>query len=696
LIHGFFDRDILLRIMAKKNDLFSALNASQKKAVAHNNGPLLVLAGAGSGKTRVLTLRIARLVAEKKCPASEVLALTFTNKAAREMRERVAVLTSKKSAEAMTISTFHSLGVRILREDGHLVGLKRTFSILGDHERTATLRSVMRSSGIRGLKDEDPDQLANRISLAKNRALEPDAFKKQNPDEIKIHRLYANYRATLIARQSVDFDDLLLFPLLIFRTHPDILKKYRKRYSFLSIDEFQDTNAAQMELVSLMAEPRNNVFAVGDDDQGIYSWRGADINNILSFTNRYEKCPLVVLDRNYRSTGNIFNAASAVICHNRRRTVKKVTAVAGNGDPIMHFVGDDEEEEATWIADKILFHQKHTSLRFSDHAILLRTNALMRRFEDALRHQKIPYKITGGMSFFERKEIKDIVSYMRFFSNTNDELSLMRVLKVPDRGITPLTVQALDELAETRRMSLWDAIVRHGEIHSLPPPQKAALGNFVAFQKKHATLASGSKLAAPFRAMLDDCGYLAALKRASRDDVEYADRLANVEEMLHGLDTFETKNKNRHPTLDRFLQELSLTMSDEDKDEKDKKTGVMLMTLHKSKGLEFPVIFLAGLDRDIIPSPRSVEEGNIEEERRLFYVGMTRAQKKLFLTLSASKVFRGKVRQVIPCSFLSEIPEQYLDGRIGEQHKEDKEQFLKDFFAEMKEKFANKENSTPC
>jgi DNA helicase-2/ATP-dependent DNA helicase PcrA len=679
--------------MIKKPDPYSGLNASQKKAVVHNSGPLLVLAGAGSGKTRVLTLRIARLVAEKKCAAGEVLALTFTNKAAREMRERIASMTSKKAAEAMTISTFHSLGVRILREDGHLIGLKRSFSILGDHERTATLRSVMRASGIRGLKDEDPDKFANRISLAKNGALEPDAFKKQNPDEIKIHRLYAHYRSTLIARQSVDFDDLLLFPLLIFRNHPDILGKYRNRYDFLSIDEFQDTNAAQMELVMLMAAPRNNVFAVGDDDQGIYSWRGADISNILLFTNRYEKCPLVILDKNYRSTGNIFNAASALIAHNRHRTVKNVTAAAGNGDPIMHFVGDDEEEEATWIADTIVFHHKHSSLRFFDHAILLRTNALMRRFEDALRRQKIPYKITGGMSYFERKEIKDIISYMRFFSNTNDELSLMRVLKTPDRGIAPSTLEALDGLAASRKISLWEAMLRHEELPSLPPPQKTSLGNFIAFQKKYASFASGPDLAAPFCSLLEECGYLSALKRASRDDAEYADRYANVEEMLHGLNTFEAKNKNRHPTLDRFLQELALSTNEDEEDEKENKRGVTLMTLHKSKGLEFPIVFLAGLDRDIIPSPRSVEEGNIEEERRLFYVGMTRAQKRLYLTLSASKVFRGKVRPVIPCSFLTEIPEQFLDGKIGEQHKEDKEQFLNDFFAEMRTKFAAKETT---
>jgi DNA helicase-2/ATP-dependent DNA helicase PcrA len=504
--------------MQKKTDPFAGLNSSQKKAVAHNSGPLLVLAGAGSGKTRVLTLRIARLVHEKKCNPEEVLALTFTNKAAREMRERIGSLTSKKAGEAMTVSTFHSLGVKILREDGHLIGLKRSFSILGDHERNATLRSVMRTSGIRGLKDEDPDKLANRISLAKNAALEPDAFKQQNPDETKIHRLYMNYRKVLIARQSVDFDDLLLFPLLIFRNHADVLAKYRKRYTYLSIDEFQDTNAAQMELVSLMAEPRNNVFAVGDDDQGIYSWRGADIANILSFTTRYEKCPLVILDKNYRSTGNIFKGASAVIAHNRHRTVKNVKAVAADGDPIMHYVGDDEEEEATWIADTIQFHFKHSSFNYSDHAILLRTNALMRRFEDALRRAKIPYKITGGMSFFERKEIKDIVSYMRFFSNQNDELSLMRVLKVPDRGIAPSTLEALDELAANRKMSLWEVILRHTELPSLASQQSAALAGFITFQNKFTEISSGPRLAGPFRQMIEECfAGRRAIRRPARE-----------------------------------------------------------------------------------------------------------------------------------------------------------------------------------
>jgi superfamily I DNA/RNA helicase len=678
--------------MQKKTDFLSGLNENQKKAVLHNEGPILVLAGAGSGKTRVLTQRIARLVQEKRCLPEGILAVTFTNKAAREMRGRVAALTSAKAAEAMTLSTFHSLGARILREDGHRIGLKPAFSIIDEHERTATLRGIARASGMSGIKEDEHETLANRISMAKNGAKDPDTFKNENPGERKINRLYAAYRSTLLSRQLVDFDDLLLLPLQVLRGHPDVLEKYRRRFAYLSIDEFQDTNGAQMELVSLLAAPRNNVLAVGDDDQGIYSWRGADISNILSFTSRFEGCKAVVLDKNYRSTPSILGGASAVIAHNRRRTPKNVTAAAVDGEPIMHYVGDDEEEEARWIADKIAFHHAHSSVCLSGHAILLRTNALSRRYELALREKKIPYTVSGSISFFERKEIKDLLAYLRFFSNPQDELSLMRVLKVPNKGITPSSLEALDEAAAGRKMSLWDAILRHADNQKILPEQHATIQRFLAFYREYEGALKERDLAATIHRMLDACGYMAALKRAARDDAEYAERLANVEEILHGLETFESKNKRKNPTIERFLQELALSASDDEADEDDgKKRGVSLMTLHKSKGLEFPVVFLAGLDRDVIPSPRSVQEGNIEEERRLFYVGMTRAQKKLFLTYAATKVFRGKARRVVPCQFLSEIPEGFLDGKIGEQYKAEKEQFLNDFFAKMKLKFAESE-----
>jgi len=445
----------------------------------------------------------------------------------------------------------------------------------------------------------------------------------------------------------------------------------------------------------LLAAPRDNVLAVGDDDQAIYSWRGADISHILSFPEKFTRCTRVVLDKNYRSTENILGGATAVIHHNRHRTPKTVPAAAGRGEPILHFVGDDEEEEATWIADTINFHHTHSHFSFKDHAILLRTNALMRRFETGLRAQKVPYKVSGALSFFERKEIKDIVSYLRFFSNPSDELSLMRVLKVPDKGIAPFTLEALDDLAAQRKMGLWEAVLGHAQCANLQPAQAAKLVAFCEFHKKHLSALVPGKLAASFRELLDDCGYLGALRRASRDDAEYQERVANVEELLHGLETYEVKAGARGASLTRFLQEMALTASDDEEDD-SKKRGVTLMTLHKSKGLEFPVVFLAGLDRDVIPSPRAVEEGGIEEERRLFYVGMTRAKKKLYLTYPATKVFYSKQRKVIPSPFLYEIPEEFLDGKIGAQQQQDKEEYMGRFFEEMKARLAGKAILTPA
>ncbi len=662
------------------------LNESQKAAVLHNEGPLLVLAGAGSGKTRVLTMRIARLVGEKRCKPEEILAVTFTNKAAKEMKERVAQLTSPALAEKMTLCTFHSLGVKILREHGSAIGLQKSFTIIDEHERNATLKSIMRSAGVRGLKSEDPDIFGNRISLAKNASLDPDEFYKTNPEDRKIYRVYNSYNQILLKRQTVDFDDLLLLPLQIFRTKPAILAEYQNRYKFISIDEFQDTNAVQMKLALLLSTPRNNIMVVGDDDQGIYSWRGAEIENIISFSSRFKGCTTVILDKNYRSTRQILGAAHAVVSKNRIRKLKEITAVAGDGDPIFHYKGDDEEDEAIWIAQKIAENEKHTSHRFTDHAILLRTNAMMRRYEEELRHCKIPYTVSGAMSFYDRKEIKDVIAYLRFFANPHDELSLSRVLKVPSKGLGSVTMEKLDELAALRKISLWDAIVRHHELKDMVEEQTRKLTVFVDLFKKYDALFETGKLSSTFRSVLSDCGYFDLLKRAYKEEGEAEKRLENVEEMIHGLEIYESKFKRKKPTLSGYLQEIALMSTDDEEDEGKKQKGVVLMTLHKSKGLEFPVVFLAGLDSEVMPSPRAVAEGQTEEERRLFYVGMTRAQKLLYLTYPGQKVFRGKLKAVTPCPFLREIPEEFLEGKIGEKQDEEKMEYLDNFFKEMKAK----------
>jgi len=678
------------------SQFIKGLNESQARAVLHNEGPLLVLAGAGSGKTRVLTMRIARLVKEKLCDPSEILAVTFTNKAAREMKERVAQATSQKTADAMTLCTFHSLGVRILRESGSAIGLGKSFTIIDEREKIATITNLMRAAGVRGLKSEDPDDFAVRISLAKNGSLDADSFKSENPEERKIGRVYTAYSSLLIKRQCVDFDDLLLLPLQLFKRHPDILEQYRSRFRYISIDEFQDTNAVQMKLAALLSHPENNLMVVGDDDQGIYSWRGADINNIISFATSFGNCTTVILDKNYRSTHQILAAAHAVVSHNRIRKIKKITAVAGDGDPVMHYKGDDEEDEAAWIAQTIAEHNEHTGLRYGDHAILLRTNAMMRRYEEELRRKKVPYRVSGAMSFFERREIRDVLSYLRFFANPHDELSLLRILKVPYKGITPTTLEHLDELAALRRISLWDAFEKHTDIRKITGDQHERIEAFVALYRRFDEQFTGGRLAATARELLSDTGYMNHLTRASKLDENPERRTENVEEIIHGLETYEQKLRKKKPSLSGYLQEIALVTNDDDeKEDNNPNRSVTMMTLHKSKGLEFPVVFLAGLDNDYIPSPRAVAEGNMDEERRLFYVGMTRAQKRLYLTYPGTKVYRGKLRQVTPCPFLREIPEEYLDGKIGEREDEEKRQYIDDFFKEMKLKFTTDPASEP-
>jgi superfamily I DNA/RNA helicase len=586
----------------------------------------------------------------------------------------------------MTLSTFHSLGVKILREDGEKIGFQKTFSIIDEHDKIATLKSIMRATGVRGLKDQDPEEFASKISFAKNCSLDPDKYKNENPDERKISRVYNSYSAILQKRQTVDFDDLLLLPLQLFVKFPEVLLKYQNKYKFISIDEFQDTNAVQMKLASLLSFPLNNIMVVGDDDQGIYSWRGAEVENILAFSTKFKNCTTVILDKNYRSTHQILAGAHAVVSNNRIRKHKEITAVAGDGDPIMHYKGDDEEDEAVWIANTIFENNEHTSLAYSDHAILVRTNAMMRGYEEQLRKRGVPYKVSGATSFYERKEIKDVLAYLRFFANPHDELSMMRVLKVPNKGIVPSTLEFLDDFAALRKMSLWDAMLRHIEVTDISEEQHAKIASHLQFCNKFIEQFTSGILSHTIRAVLNETGYLAHLKRAYKEEDDFKKRLENIEEMIHGIEIYEQKRK-KNPSLAGYLQEIALFENDNnDKEDSKPNKGTILMTLHKSKGLEFPVVFLAGLDSKYIPSPRAVEEGKIDEERRLFYVGMTRAQKRLYLTYPGTKVSRGKIRPITPCPFLREIPEEFLDGKIGERQDEEKMQYIEDFFKEMQSK----------
>ncbi|MBD3240667.1 MAG: AAA family ATPase [Chitinivibrionales bacterium] len=666
--------------------LLAGLNASQRTAVLHNQGPLLVLAGAGSGKTRVLTARVARLVGERHCRPKNILAVTFTNKAAREMRERLAKLVSTRAAAEMTICTFHSFGARVLREHGSVVGLHRGFTILDEHQRMSSLRALARNTAASNEQSRHLE-IATRISLLKNASRDPDQL--DDEDGIRTAKVYKAYQAALRKRRSVDFDDLLLTPLRIFENHPDILQHYRERYHYVCIDEYQDTNAVQMKLARLIATPRNNIMVVGDDDQSIYSWRGADSENVLSFARTYKGCTTVILDTNYRSTACILDAAMAVVANNRKRTVKQVRAAADGGGLIEHYRGEDETDEAEYVARSIKQDVAEKRHSYYDHALLCRTNAMMRRFEEELRRAGVPYRVVGAMSFFDRKEVKDIIAYMRFLSNPDDELSLTRVMKVPDAGITKPTVTELERLAARRGTTLYSALQHAESADNVSGSQLAKCQAFAQWSRDAIGALENSPAHAVLRDALAARGYIEALRKASRDEPNAQDRVDNVEEILHGLALFE--KKHRRATLSEYVQELTLKANDNDQDEKNG-YGVTLMTVHKAKGLEFEVVYLVGLDDGVFPSPRAVAEGAIEEERRLFYVAMTRAKRRLILTYPHTRLFRNKDVPITPCRFIREIPAEFLDGELGEKEEAARNEYLGSFFREMQERFGGEQD----
>ncbi|MDD5673706.1 MAG: UvrD-helicase domain-containing protein [Chitinivibrionales bacterium] len=672
-----------------KHDFLSGLNPSQGKAVLHNEGPLLVLAGAGSGKTRVLTNRIARLVGEKRCKPEQILAVTFTNKAAAEMKQRIIAMVGTKAGNDMTIATFHGFGARILREHGGRIGIAPQFTILDQHQQLATIKTLMRGVG-KSAQEQDHESILYAISRAKNDGLHADQYKEGENALLLTGRVYSGYETMLLKRQCLDFDDLLLLPLKIFKAYPEVVQHYIQRYHFVSIDEFQDTNRVQMQLAQLLAAPRNNIMAVGDDDQAVYAWRGATIDNILSFPVVFDKCITIVLDKNYRSTPPILAGALGVIAHNRKRTLKQITAAGGGDEPILVFKADDEKEEADWIADTIMTHTKNGQFDFSDHALLVRTNIMMRRFEESLRAKGVPYKIVGAMSFFDRKEVRDVLAYIRFFANQSDELSLNRILKVPDKGIRGAAMEALDELASDRKMSLWEAVRRHQDATAITPAQHAKLHDFLLLCERFAELYAQGSFSQTTRALLTETGYFELLALQEKSDPSTAYCKENIAELLRGMETYEHFHKKTAPTLAGYLQELSLQAADNDEDEKPRnKNRLTIMTLHKAKGLEFSVVFMPGLDGDIFPSPRAVEEGMIEEERRLFYVGMTRARKRLILSFAGSKIFRNKSLPVKPSMFLNEIPKECLDSPvIGAKQNEEYLAAMDDFVKQMKEKLA--------
>ena len=661
--------------------LLKNLNPEQEAAVRHISGPMLVLAGAGSGKTRVITNRIAYLVEKKVCRPENILAITFTNKAASEMKSRIKKIIGKASDD-MTICTSHSLGNRILREFYKEAGLSSDFKIVVEQQKYIMLRSKLRKVTARH-QSVDISLISSRISFAKNTGIIPSEMPEDIEKGPLIKRVYSLYEKELAKTGSVDFDDLLLRPLYLLRSNKAVLSKLQKKYTFISVDEYQDTNMIQFELLRLLAGQLNNICAVGDDDQGVYGWRGADIKNILTFKDSFPKTKVIKLERNYRSTNNILKAANMVIRKNKHRTPKTMWSNTGDGSPIELRKADDEHDEAEWVAKEIK-KIKIEGGEYRQIALLFRTNAQSRIYEEEFRRTRIPYYIVGGDSFFDSKEVKDLLSYLKFISNTKDELSLDRMLKVPDWKIPKQALDAIYANSSSHNCSVWQAFEMYDRLQ-ITEEQKQKVGAFVNFIKIQIAAFSKGSMSEAFRNMIEQLRYKEYIKLAYRSKAKVLEsRLARIDELIHGIELFENTGK-KSGLLD-YLNELAIIMRERDTVKPG--NAVSLLTMHSSKGMEFSAVFLVGLDDEVMPSKRTVEEGGIEEERRLFYVAMTRAMERLYLSWPQTRIYYNKLRKVRMCRFIKDIPEELLSAPIGKREKEERDKFIAGFFNKMREKLA--------
>ena len=632
----------------------SMLNPQQRLAAETLDGPVLILAGAGSGKTRALTCRVANLL-DHGIPAWNILALTFTNKAAKEMKERITALVGPEAEDAW-ISTFHSTCARILRRDIEKLGYTRSFVIYDDDDQKAVLKEILKRLNI----DEKMlpiRELQAKISDAKNRLLSPNEWFHQTERDFRcqrIHDVMCEYETRLKANNALDFDDLLVKTLTLLAEHPPVLDSYRRRFRYVMVDEYQDTNFAQYKLIQLLTSESRNLCVVGDDDQSIYGWRGADIRNILDFEKDYPDATVIKLERNYRSTANILDAANQVIAHNVGRKDKRLWTEAGEGEPIRLYASDDERDEAAWVADKIR-QMNRKGKPYGDMAILYRTNAQSRVLEDMLMRANVPYKVFGGLRFYDRREVRDILAYLRVIVNPSDDVSLRRIINVPKRAIGDSTVQELMNHALENEMPLYSALSDMPESLGARP-RKNVLEFFMLM-----TLLMAMKDTLPVdefvNLLIEKTGLLEQYKKEDTDDARA--RVENIQEFLGAVSEYCKSSEN--PTLEEYLENVSL-VTDLDQAEDNGRGYVTLMTLHSAKGLEFPVVFMTGLEEGIFPSSRSLDDDDrMEEERRLCYVGITRAQKVLFITRANRRMLYNQINHNAPSRFLQEIPQRLLE-----------------------------------
>jgi len=632
------------------------LNKEQAEAVLQTDGPVLILAGAGSGKTRVLTYRIAYLIEEKSVYPSNILAITFTNKAAREMKDRVQSLIG--NVDSMWISTFHSACVRILRKNVEsLRDYKKNFVIYDSKDQESLVKECLKELNLNE-KNFPFRAVSAEISRAKDMLMTPDKYYDRNMHDIKKRKLadiYRLYQKKLEKNNALDFDDILYKTVELFELNPDILQYYQNKFKYIMVDEYQDTNFCQYTLIRLLAKQHRNLCVVGDDDQSIYSWRGADIGNILNFEKDFPGAKVVKLEQNYRSTQVILDAANSVIRNNFARKNKKLWTEKAEGRSIIFHNAMDEWGEANFIMDEVERLVAEENRELGDFAILYRTNAQSRVLEEACMSHGIPYRIVGGFKFYDRKEVKDIIAYLRVIQNPDEDLSLKRIINIPKRGIGNTTLDAITRYAAAGGDSVFGALLEIDNIDGVSTKAKKGIKEFVRIMTDLMGMAETEGVSKLLKAVLDRTGYMEELKKDA--DEESQARYENVGELMSATMEFEEKNENA--TLQNFLEQMAL-MSDIDTVEEGK-SAIIMMTLHSAKGLEYPFVFISGMEEGVFPSQRSYfEEKQMEEERRLMYVGITRAEERLYLTAAFERTMFGSTTYNTVSQFVREIPKDLL------------------------------------
>jgi len=635
------------------------LNSVQRQTVEKIEGPNLILAGAGSGKTRVLTHKIAYLIQRKKVKPENILAMTFTNKAANEMKDRVETLL-KGEVKGLWIGTFHSLFARILRRNSDKLGYTSSFVIYDESDQMAMIKSVLSELNILSPQAIEPRKIRSKIKYLKNSNIPPEKFKfyiEDLSDEL-LHQIFQTYQARLQQNNAMDFEDLLLKSVELFKLFPSILGYYQNKFHYILVDEYQDTNRLQYELIKLLGQKHRNISVVGDDDQSIYRWRGAEIRNILDFEQDYPDCTIFKLEQNYRSSSNILTVAHSIISHNRNRMEKELWTKKELGDRVTFMLAGSAYDEAAKIVQKIEQEIGEKELNFSDFAVLYRTNAQSRAIEEVLKNRGIGYVIVGGIRFYERKEIKDVLAYLRVLVNPSDSISLKRIINYPARKIGGATIKKLEEYGRKNNLTLFETLSHIDKIDSIGAKTKASLVDFNNLIKKYSSLKKEetftiSELVATLIGELD---LIAIFKQEGTFEAQ--NRIENIRELINGISEFISENP--HLSLEHYLENIALVTDVDNWDTKN--NAVSLLTLHSAKGLEFPVVFISGLEEGLFPLARQLsDEENLEEERRLFYVGATRAEEKLYLSAALNRQRFGENSNGTISRFLNEIDQDLLD-----------------------------------